>query len=139
MTFSASDDQHSGLRVLVVEDEGFIAMLLEDMLALFGYEVAGPVGRVAAAVKMAEGEAVDVAILDVNLNGQEVYPVAAALEARGIPFVFSTGYGKASLRAPYRDRPTLTKPFRREDVRTTLAELVQARKAEGASDGGAPR
>jgi hypothetical protein len=79
---------------------------------------------------MAQREPLDIAILDVNLNGQEVYLVAAALATRGIPFVFATGYGKHSLRPPYDDRPMLPKPFRRGDVYAALAEV---RRAKGSS------
>jgi hypothetical protein len=64
-----------------------------------------------------------VAILDVNINGEEVYPIAEALAARGIPFVFSTGYGKKNLPALYSDRPVLQKPFERHDLQRLLAAL----------------
>jgi CheY-like chemotaxis protein len=114
------------LRVLLVEDETAVAMMLEDMLAALGYTVIGPVARLDKAVAMAEREAVDVALLDVNLNGSEVYPVAAALAARGIPFAFCTGYGKAGLRAPYDDRPTLPKPFLLRTLRDLIAKLCPA-------------
>jgi len=113
----------SGLRVLLVEDENLVALLLEDMLAELGHTVVGPVGRLDKALEMAQREAFDVAILDVNINGGEVYPIAEALSARGIPFVFSTGYGKKSLPAPYSDRPALQKPFQRHDLQKLFAEL----------------
>lgn len=99
------------LRVLLVEDENLIALLLEDMLAELGHTVVGPVARLGKALEMARGETFDVAILDLNISGGDTYPIAAALAARDIPFVFSTGYSKLSLRAPYRDHPTLQKPF----------------------------
>src|SRR5437588_2254235 len=105
-----------GLRVLLVEDEIMVALLLEDMLAELGHEVVGPVARLDEALEMAQGQALDIALLDVNLNGKEIYPVVEALAARDIPFVFVTGYGKGALRAPYRHRPTLQKPFRRDDL-----------------------
>lgn len=111
------------LRVLVVEDEMMVAMLLETMIAQLGHQVVGPVARLDQAVAMAEREAVDLAILDVNVNGKEVYPVAAALAARGIPFIFATGYGKGGLRAPYHDRPTLQKPYLTDDLRQMVAEV----------------
>ena len=113
----------SGLRVLLVEDENLVALLLEDMLAELGHTVVGPVARLDKALEIAQLEAFDVAILDVNINGEEAYPIAEALAARGIPFVFSTGYGKQSLRAPYSDRPALQKPFERHDLQKLLAEL----------------
>ena len=87
----------SGRRVLVVEDETMVAWLLEDMLADLGCAVVGPAARVNQALAMLDAEAIDAAVLDVNLNGQMSYPVADALAARGVPFVFSTGYNKDSL------------------------------------------
>ena len=114
------------LRVLLVEDEIMVALLLEEMLADLGHEVVGPVARLDKAVAMAQQEALDVAILDVNLNGQEVFPVAAALTARGIPFFFVTGYGRSGLRAPYADHPSLQKPFRRQALRDLFTEVCHA-------------
>jgi CheY-like chemotaxis protein len=113
----------SGLRVLVVEDENLIALLLEDMLAELGHTVVGPVARLDKALETARREAFDVAILDVSINGGDVYPIAEALAARDIPFVFSTGYDKKSLPAPYSDRPALQKPFQRHDLQKLFAEL----------------
>ena len=90
----------AGLRVLVVEDEIMVALLLEDMIADLGHRVVGPVGRLGKALDVANREAIDVAILDVNVDGKEVYPVAEALAARHIPFAFVTGYGPQGLREP---------------------------------------
>jgi len=117
------------LRVLLVEDEIMVALLLEDMLAELGHTVIGPVARLDKAVEMAQREALDLAILDVNLNGQEVYVVADALGARRIPFVFATGYGNGGLHAAYRHRPTLSKPFLRHDLHRVLAEAYPAKQA----------
>ena len=117
----------SGLRVLLVEDEIMVALLLEDMLSEFGHQVVGPVAHLNKAVEMAQREALDVAILDVNINGKEVYPVAEALAARGIPFIFATGYGKGGLRAPYLNRPSLQKPFLRHNLRELFAEVCGAK------------
>ena len=112
-----------GLRVLLVEDEMMVAMLLEDMLADLGHAVVGPISRVDRAVEAARREPLDAAILDVNLDGQEVYPVAEALAARGIPFAFATGYGSEGLREPWRGRPVLRKPFRRGDLDRVMTAL----------------
>jgi CheY-like chemotaxis protein len=112
----------SGLRVLLVEDEFMVALLLETELATLGCEIIGPIGRLDRALEIAQREALDVAILDVNINGKEVYPVAEALAARDIPFVFVSGYGRQGLRAPYGDRPTLQKPFRVDDLVAVLEE-----------------
>lgn len=131
MTGSAepSRDPTAGLRILVVEDEMMIALLLESMLVEFGHRVAGPVARLDKALEAAQREPLDLAILDVNVNGQEVYPVAAALASRGIPFVFATGYGRAGLRPPYRDRPTLQKPYRSDDLREAIMAAWTSRDA----------
>ena len=99
-----------------------IALWLEGLLTDWGHKVAGPVARLDKGLEIAEREALDLAILDVNLNGTEVYPIAAVLAARGIPFIFATGYGRAGLRDPYRDSPTLQKPYRTADLQAAIAE-----------------
>jgi CheY-like chemotaxis protein len=112
-------------RVFVVEDEIMIRMLLEDMLTDLGYGVAASAGGLAEAVKLARDTDFDVAILDVNLNGDAVYPVADVLMERGLPFVFSTGYGERGLPEPYRDRPMLQKPFQLENLDQALMQLAR--------------
>ena len=84
----------AGKRVLVVEDELMIRMLLQDMLADLGHTLAGEAGRIEEALALAKEAAFDVAILDVNLNGQPISPVVEILIDRGLPFVFATGYGQ---------------------------------------------
>ena len=111
-------------RVLVVEDEYLIRMLLEDMLSELGYELAAAVGSIAEASELAANADFNVAILDVNLDGAEIYPVADILARRGLPFVFVTGYGEASLSENYRGRPALQKPFQSEQLRVVLAGLL---------------
>jgi len=111
-------------RVLVVEDEYLIRMLLEDMLDELGYGVAAAVGTISEARQIATDGQFNAAILDVNLDGQEIYPVADILAERGLPFVFVTGYGERSLPEPYRGRPALQKPFQAEQLKTTLAGLL---------------
>ena len=98
-------------------------MLLEDMLADLGYQIVATASRVDEAVKAAESAECDLGILDVNLSGQEVYPVAEILARRGIPFLFATGYGERGLPAPFRDRPTLQKPFQLEALERELKKL----------------
>ena len=121
-----SDSTTAMPRVLVVEDEYLIRMLLEDMLADLGYDVAAAVGTIAEASELAAHGDFNAAILDVNLDGQEVYPVAEILVQRGLPFVFVTGYGEGSLPAKYRRHPALQKPFQSEQLRTMLTELLAA-------------
>jgi CheY-like chemotaxis protein len=119
-----SDSTAAMPRVLVVEDEYLIRMLLEDMLADLGYAVAHAVGTIAEASQIAAAGAFDVAILDVNVDGEEIYPVADILAKRGLPFVFVTGYAEGSLPAKYRSRPALQKPFQSEQLSSTLAGLL---------------
>jgi CheY-like chemotaxis protein len=114
----------SGRRILVVEDEMIVAWLLEDMLADLGCAVVGPAGSVNQALAMIDAEAIDVAVLDVNLNGQTSYPVADALAARGVPFVFSTGYDRDRLLDGYRAFPVLQKPYHLSELGDTLAKLL---------------
>jgi CheY-like chemotaxis protein len=120
VTDSLTSPDLNGLRVLVVEDEAAISLLLEDMLLDFGCEVIGPAARLAAALDAVERETVDLAILDVNVAGEPIYPVAEALAQRQIPFVFSTGYGSAGIKDAYRDRPVLQKPFAQHDLKQKL-------------------
>jgi CheY-like chemotaxis protein len=119
-----ADSAKATARVLVVEDEYLIRMLLEEMLADLGFEIAAAVGTVAEAGELAAKAEFHVAILDVNLDGQEIYPVADILAKRGLPFVFVTGYGEGSLTGHYNDRPTLQKPFQSEQLKAALDSLL---------------
>jgi CheY-like chemotaxis protein len=114
-------------RILVVEDESMIRMLLEDMLDELGYTVAAGAGRIDEALEAAKTAEFDLAILDVNLNGLSIGPVADALVARGRPFVFATGYGEQGLPEAHRNRPTLKKPFQIEGLGRTLESVLSAK------------
>jgi CheY-like chemotaxis protein len=111
-------------RVLVVEDEMLIGMLLEDMLVDLGHEVAAVVARLKDAMAAVERETYDLAILDVHLHGESAFPVADALIGKSIPFVFATGYGERGLPEAYRGRPVLQKPFAKNDLEQVLKALV---------------
>jgi CheY-like chemotaxis protein len=113
-------------RLLVVEDEYLIRMLLEDMLDDLGYAVFAAVGSIAEAREHAANGEFSAAVLDVNLDGQEIYPVADILAERGLPFVFVTGYGERNLPDRYRDRPALQKPFQTEQLEAALTRLLAA-------------
>ena len=99
------------LRVLIVEDEAMLAIALEQDLIDAGYAPVGPFRNLESARRAAAGEAFDIAILDINLNGERAYPVAEDLSERGIPFFFLTGYGAESIPEAFRDCPRLAKPY----------------------------
>jgi CheY-like chemotaxis protein len=117
------DKPFSGRHILVVEDELMILLMIEEMLADLGASV-----TVAATVNEAlakiDAQVFDVATLDLNLDGNKSYPVADTLAARGVPFVFATGYSQQSLRDGYRDRPLLKKPFKPRDLVATVTRLL---------------
>src|ERR1700761_9283610 len=115
--------QLSGLRVLVVEDEMMVSMLIEDMLADLGCTVVGPASRLDEAMELVKGAELDCAVLDVTRGGQPIFPLADLLRARGAPFAFATGYGDAGLRDVDRGTPVLQKPFREGDLARVLGEL----------------
>ena len=117
----------AGMRVLVVEDELMIRMLLQDMLADLGHTLAGEAGRIEEAVALAQEGDFDIAILDVNLNGEPISPVVEVLLGRGVPFVFATGYGQRGVPEPYRHTPTLEKPFQMD----ALAAALEAAATNG--------
>jgi DNA-binding response OmpR family regulator len=121
-----NDTSQAQTRILVVEDEHLIRMLLEDMLADLGYAVAAAVGTFSEARELAANGDFSAAILDVNLDGQEIFPVADILKERGLPFIFVTGYGERTLSERYRDRPALQKPFQAEQLEAALAGLLAA-------------
>jgi CheY-like chemotaxis protein len=120
----SGNESLQGRRVLVVEDELMIAMLVEDMLADLGCAVVGPAHELASALELAKEGGIDAALLDVNLAGQPVFPVADALRAKGIPSIFSTGYGEAGLRDCDAGAPVLQKPFRAGDLARALTAAL---------------
>ena len=115
-----------GLRVLVVEDEMMVSMLIEDMLSELGCQVVGPASRLDDALELAREAEMDCAVLDVNLGGQPIFPLADLLRERGLPFAFATGYGDAGVRDVDRQAPVLQKPFREGDLARVLGELRAA-------------
>jgi len=112
-------------KILIVEDEMIIAMMLEEMLDDLGCTVAGLATKPEEALAIIETEPMDAAILDVNLNGAHSFDIAAALDARGVPFMFSTGYGSiAGMDDRYRTRPVLRKPFRQDELQNVLNAVL---------------
>jgi len=110
----------SGLRVLVVEDQFLVAEDLGTLLQGLGCTVVGPHARLATALPAASTEALDAAVLDVNLDDGVVDPVAAELARRDIPFLFVTGYVRQDLAQKFRDRPVLAKPFTAHDIEAAI-------------------
>jgi DNA-binding response OmpR family regulator len=108
------------MRILIVEDEYYLAADLAEALAARGAEVIGPVGTLDEALKVISAGGVDQAVLDVNLRGQMSFPIADRLEAEGIPYVIATGYSEGSLPERFRSKKRLEKPFRAERI----AELL---------------
>lgn len=106
----------SALRVLVIEDEMTIAMMIEDMLAELGHDVVGAASRLKQAIAVAAEGDFDLAILDVNLDGRPSFPVAEILRGRGVPFLFATGYGAAGVDPAFAEAVVLRKPFLQGDL-----------------------
>ena len=112
----------AGRRILVVEDDALIAMLIEDLLREHGAAVVGPVDDLDEAVRLAGEGGHDLAVLDVNMSGRPSTALALRLREAGTPFVFATGYGRAGLPEGFADAPVLGKPFRDHE----LVQLLRA-------------
>lgn len=115
----------TGLRALVVEDEGLVALFIESTLEELGCEVVASVATLSEALVAAANESFDFAVLDVNLNGQLVFPVAELLRERQLPFVFSTGYGQSGVLEAFRGYEVLTKPYTSNELSKTINGLFQ--------------
>lgn len=119
------------LRILVVEDEFLVAIVLEEDLKTFGIDVVGPYSSLEAATEAARNEAYDLAILDVNLNGTMVYPLAEELIERGKPFLFLSGYESVHLPERLRTVPRLAKPYYPRALVGLISELVRHPRGSG--------
>jgi DNA-binding response OmpR family regulator len=118
-------DELAGCRILIVEDEMMIAMFLEEALKELGCRVIGPVSKLSDAVRLAREEAMDAAVLDVNIRGGQVFEAAELLIARGIPFVLASGYSDWILPEAMQGKPRLTKPFTMQELERKVRELRQ--------------
>jgi CheY-like chemotaxis protein len=114
----------SGLHALVVEDETMIFLLIEDMLREMGCASVAHATDIREALMHVESRRPDFAVLDVNLAGEQVYPVAERLDAIGVPFAFATGYGRIGMPERWASRPVIQKPFRQETLAAALAAIV---------------
>ena len=112
-------------RILVVEDEALVAMLVEDALLDAGFEVLGPARSVAEAMALLAAERPSAAVLDLNLGGETSLRVADELAARGIPFIVATGYGAAGLPPSHGKAPVLAKPYDPADLTAAVERLCQ--------------
>lgn len=115
-----------GKAILVVEDEFFIAKEIQQVLVQAGALIVGPVGDVASGLALAEGEALDFAVLDVNLNGAACFTIADRLAARGVPYLFLTGYDVWALPDTYRGAPCVPKPFSAEQLVAAIKQSSDA-------------
>ncbi len=116
----------AGRKVLVVEDEPLVAMMVEDMLIDLGCTVIGPAMQLSEGLRLAETAELDAAVLDINLNGGRSFPIADALEARGIPFLFATGYGGGEALEGRQD-PVIQKPYQMDRLAEMLTSLTPRR------------
>jgi CheY-like chemotaxis protein len=114
-----------GGSVFLVEDEVMIRMMVADMLEELGYRVVAEAGEINEAIRLAQSAEFDLAILDVNVNGKVISPVAELIKARNLPFIFATGYGSSGLPEEYRDRPALQKPFQLETLRRMIESALK--------------
>ena len=113
-----------GRSILVVEDSPLISALLEDMLTDLGCTVIGPTGNMAFAVDLAGTAEIDAAVIDLNIRGGKVYPVADILMQREIPFVIASGYADWTMREDLKKRPRITKPFVQGVLEERLKEVL---------------
>ncbi len=129
-------DTLTDLTILIVEDEPLIAMSLEDVLSDQGAICLGPVGSIDSALEIIAANRFDIALLDINLRGQKIDPVADRLAAAGIPFIFTTGHGEDGLPKSHRHRPVIAKPYSDTAVIDTL---LQCRPQNGPATANSPR
>jgi len=111
-------------RILVVEDEMTVAMLIEDMVNELSYEISAVVPRLEDAMRLLDSDDFDVAMLDVHLNGKTVFPFAEELDKRGIPYLFATAYGGRGIPEPFQGHPVLEKPFGPLELGRALGALT---------------
>ena len=115
-----------GQRILVIEDEALVASMIEDMLESFGSVVVEVAGNLSRGLALARDDAlaIDAAVLDVNLGGETVFPLAETLAARGVPFIFSTGYGREGVVPPFDRCTVLAKPFSAQSLAAALLSVI---------------
>jgi CheY-like chemotaxis protein len=123
---STTSDPLTGKRILVIEDSPVVGPFTADLLEELGCEVVGPAPNMAAARECIEEGDYDAALLDVHIRGERVFPMCDALDARGVPFVLTSGYADWQMPERWAGRPRLLKPYTLEQVRNALAQLFPA-------------
>jgi CheY-like chemotaxis protein len=111
-------------RILIVEDSPVVAPFTADLLRELGYEVVGPAPNMAVARELTENEDFDAAVMDVHIRGERVFPLCELLEAKGVPFLLTSGYADWQTPEKWQDRPRLQKPYTIDQMQHALAELV---------------
>lgn len=131
MTADAANSERGlqGLTILVVEDEALVSMLIETMLADLGCRTVWYASGVGEALELLRQRTPDAAVLDLNLAGEPVYPIADRLARAGVPFIFATGYGREGLAPEWSETPVVQKPFERRDLAAALATVLERRRA----------
>lgn len=114
----------SGKKIMLLEDEAIIAFAVEDMLTDLGCIIVGPALRLDEGLELAAVADIDAAILDVNINSERSYPVAEALDRRGVPFMFATGYDREGLEWRGAEPEIIAKPYRKEQLEAALQRLL---------------
>ena len=114
----------AGRRILIVEDEAMISALIEMIVGEAGCSIVGPVATLERALQVIKDGEIEVALLDVRVNGRDVYAVADALSARGIPMIFISGYARPQLPPRYSHRPYIAKPFTPDTILMRLDEII---------------
>jgi CheY-like chemotaxis protein len=112
------------MHVLAVEDEGLVAMWLEDLLGELGCVVVGPANTIPSALKLLDEHRIQAAVLDINIAGEKVFPVADRLAQLEVPFVFATGYGASGVLEPHAHRPVVQKPYTLVTLQRALESVV---------------
>jgi CheY-like chemotaxis protein len=125
----------TGHRVLVVEDEFFLASEIEDALTRAGSDVVGPIPDPLGAIDQVLADGFDLAVLDINLGGDLVFPVADALAERGVPFLFASAYPGSGVPSSYRDRPLIVQPYVARELIAGVLDLVRGGDVEPKSLG----
>ena len=116
-----------GLRIFLVEDEAMIRMMVVDMIEELGHVVAAEAGQIDQALELAQSADLDLAILDVNVNGKIITSVAELIKSRNLPLIFATGYGAGGLPEEFEDYPALQKPFQLEALAASIEEALHPR------------